>query len=250
MPPSRSAPSTIILAHLVPDNIHVRRASALVISALVQLAIIWALLNRVSNDEAIIGRGAGRTPSVFSLSPMTEAATSSDASGRFEPELQPSTLTELDRSEPANLPEWSTTQIPKGASDEAVGEAINSSTSVQTRGGVGSFDPYAGAAPMRLDSNARQWGIARSGNNRQYQINEATIRAIRNQVAARWPQARGFARLHAAVSADGTILDVWYSQGNLDREVWATLKKELIGVAVISAGSAPSTVVLPEIRFG
>lgn len=130
---------------------------------------------------------------------------------------------------PVSPPEWRVSRVPRlgparpGAvpSNGGNGSGVGGSTSGVGSGGVGAYDPYAGAAPRwRPSASIRPDGI-----------DEAQLQAAIAEVKRRYPNARGTVDMRVRLSPSGMVLDVEFVSA-ITPLLATAVRRALVGKAI------------------
>jgi hypothetical protein len=280
--PSGLAPLGLALSHR--QETQLRRAGATAFSILVHILLIWVLLNKLSGGMAGEGEGAGAGNGAlmsFALSdPASAAASASEPEQVPQPRVERAPVSDVDSTAPTDLPppEWTVSRLPPAQSQRpaaasgsafagtSAGAGASGAGAGAGQGGTQVYDPYAGAAPLRMNESgagasstanmslgARVLGFL--GLDRPaaagLTLDETALEAIRRAVERSLPGRRGTAEITVRVSPTGMVLEASARGGSAPAEARSALGRALIGKRLFSGAAVEAqTLTLPILRLG
>ena len=201
------------------------------------LALAWTVAVSVlaalaGITQVTLPQMVDRFPLVLQLIEPAQVTSLSSAGAAAPPSVEvaqapvPPSPIESSTPTPLSPPEWRVSRVPRlgtarsGAigGNGVSGAGISDSTSGVGGGGLGAYDPYAGAAPRwRPSATVRADGI-----------DERQLQAAIAEVKRRYPNARGMVDLRVRLSPGGMVLDVDFVSA-ITPPLATALRSSLIG---------------------
>lgn len=192
----------------------------------------------------------------------------SPAPARSSPQSQPATpspTSPVDASVPdVPIPaEWSVSRLPPSApAPAAPSSAPRSPGGVGAgagQGGPAAYDPYAGAAPARLEPQPAAQSRSMAGQVMSFlgfgadgpALDQAALEEVRKAVARSLPGQTGTAEIVVRVSPAGMVLEADVRGGSAAPRLRDALARALRGKQLFRGTSESARIVtLPVLRFG
>lgn len=194
----------------------VRRAAAVAFTAVVHVALLWLLLNHLTQGLSADPRQE-QALTVFNVAPPGEAEDETPASSRLAT-IAPvaAAATEVDLSTPADLPkpEWTVASIrvPRTASAAASLAGAVSDQGGTGRGGASQLKQFVG------------FGDSIGG---ELLLDKAMLEQARLAAVRPFPDAKGSALIFLRVSPTGTVTSAVVKGGS--RAIGTAFQRELVG---------------------
>ena len=236
------------------SSLKLRRGSAVAVSLAVHALLIWVFVARLAagldlaDEEAKPGgaikllelsSAAPEAPAVAAQAPATTAAVAP------QPEVDTTVTTEVPP------PEWTVSRIrlspPFTVSSQPATAAAGAAGVGASGAGNGTFDPYAGAAPVRLQPG--QPSPAGAGGDAGPQLDRALLDAIRYSVSRSLRSGHGTVLLAVRISSDGVVIEGAVKSGTASPEAKARFRQALLRRRLFAPTAGTRTVDLPLVEL-
>ncbi|NJS14091.1 MAG: hypothetical protein HC788_05090 [Sphingopyxis sp.] len=239
MPPPLAVYRPLVLSYSPPlwlSNIQqqsarwrLERPLGLVLASTVAMSVLGTL---AGITQVALPQMVDRYPLVLQLivpeqsTALASAGAAAGAAVEMAQSPVPPSPIETSTPTPISPPEWRVSRVPRLgparpgpiATNGVSGVGVGGRTSGVGGGGLGAYDPYAGAAPRwRPSASIRPDGI-----------DEVQLQAAIAEVKRRYPNARGTVDLRVRLSPGGMVLDVEFVSA-ITPALAAALRRALVG---------------------